>query len=90
MKVKTNITINGKEVSITKNKDYKKQTLNFEECYICNVTNRDEHCNTYCYHGVPHINDHCTQPEFCDIVNKTVKCRHLKKYEYKQYIHFFE
>lgn len=51
------------------------------QLFICNNTTKVEHCLTTCKHGLAHERDECSLEEYCDIVEKKVKCRKLFKKE---------
>lgn len=52
---------------------------------ICNIKDEfvTDHCRQKCLHGRTHEKDECTSLEFCDIVNRKIKCRKLYKKELK-------
>lgn len=54
---------------------------------VCNYKYKTEHCKFKCPHGDAHEpdigKDSCRVPEYCQIVNKNVKCRKLYKKEEK-------
>lgn len=56
--------------------------------YVCNRTNKVEHCLEHCFHGKPHLADQCTTNEVCKIDSKkgvVVKCCPATKQELADY-----
>lgn len=60
--------------------------IKINKLMICNIKDEfvDYHCKYICFHGKVHGKDECgNKYEFCNIVNRKIKCRPLYKKELK-------